>query len=240
MTERNIQSDIDAYENFVIGSRFENDLPLQETRHMLAGYINDEVVEASSQHGPGTALFMPRVFLEDPGVMYEIQKLPPDLSSKVADEFGDMTWFMFDVIAREGFRAQGKLQGSINVVDPDARIFDFESLDATVMNLAGSISVRGFFTGVPRKLAENPQLAYSRTADHLINALRSAKPDREEIASTAADMLIVLSYTAQDRLGTSIKNIAAFNRQKLTNRKKHGGDKRHDISFAKYQAGLRA
>lgn len=257
-----LRTDLDEYQDYVRMGRFP-EAQGTDWRFARATHISEEQLEFLTQHGPGMNILLPAKVWN--GLVKDnFTEMFGDLRTqqdKMADEMGDLLWFVTDTIDRNGQSVSDVATQSIqrHVPASTIEVTGFEHLDKIVTANAEAITVLPKFvlenrlynttTGESEwrtSLAEHPGLLYSRIGSRVIRALSSdtypsVQPtavDMEEspdINTALGDMLLVMAYIARDRLGTDLQMIADFNAAKLDNRIKNDFDKSKDISFTDFR-----
>lgn len=251
--------DTDGYREFVKSMRT-GDVE-DDWKDISVQYLNGEMLEALTQHGGPEAvvLFMPSDFIEG----FRPSDVSAETRYAIADELGDSLWFTVDVLDRTkstvGTATKDALESfGIEVSDEPKTFNDIQHFAVENADQIRYISKGGLTMGYTdinstpdhfiSTLPQNPLLHFTRTNRKLTRALEDGKKDIapyasgadfepvSDIALAAGQHLLSIAWIAQARLGVSLDGIAAFNRDKLLHRKKHG--KENDIHFDKSYAEL--
>lgn len=248
MTEYRTHSPLgfSAYGEFVTSSRFKDEEALN-WKGVYADFVESELMEFLTQHGPGSLLLLP----EECGEIH--LETPDDIRFHMADEMGDSVWFSFDIAERIGENPMAVCENALRLHVPewDSRITTFAELEACAVEVADDIKVinklgllygtnSAYRTTHLTSLKQHPHYLLMRTGQRLARSLNEGRNDLapfnatelESLRDTSqalGDYLLVLTYIAKARLNIPMQDIARFNIAKLSHRKMYG--KENDIHF---------
>ena len=238
-----------TYADFVALSRFQGEEDA-EWKDKYADFVESELMEFLTQHGPGSLLLLP----EECGELH--LEAPDDLRFHMADEMGDSIWFSFDIANRIGEDPMVLCEDALRRHLPDEdnlnpRVTTFAELESRAVDASDDIKVinklgllYSSMVADPAmhltSLKQHPNYLLFRTAQRLARSLNKGRNDLAPFTASGleqpgdtgqalGDYLLVLAYIAKARLNIPMQDIAQFNIAKLSHRKAHG--KENDIHF---------
>lgn len=225
------------YVNFVVGSQREDFSQNPEWPEYIAKLIHNEAVEFEMQHGNGFMVLIPEL------AQYAPDLVPPEeLKHKMADELGDLVWFVTLAAHLSGKDIMQLADESFQRLGDCERISTFQELQTAAIEHADNfkvptkIGLLGF--DLPeearmRSLRENPQYVFMRTEMRLARALEAGRYDcapptaselepLTDVDKALGDFMVAAAYVAANNLGWSIEDVLRYNAHKLTFRERFG------------------
>jgi len=237
------QLSLDEYSHFVAHSRVK--AAREDWQDEAADFITGEHIEFLTQHGPGALLLFPT------GIEISHGEDRDALRYHMADEMGDMLWFVTDVANRMNVRLQDVSCDSLSAqlgheVQSPQTFADIQKLaiehatDISVPNKLGMLFPEADKARRTTSLAQHPNYVLDRITHRLVRGPDQGKNDLspptatelepiQDLSRSLGTYLLTVAFVAKDRLGIDLEDVARFNIAKLQNRAQYG--KANDIHF---------
>ena len=244
---------LSSYDEHVVNSRFSPDID-RDWEMTYSQYLDAESLEMIAQHGDGMILLMP-LDTEQHGNFWPNPEDKLSLQYGMADEMGDILWFVFDVASHSQLSVSEVCKAALTELNikVDRPIESFSDIEEYAVAHADEIKVSTkaglMFEDLPPQhrqtsLSQNPQYLYVRTARRLSRSLDRGARDLApftaseletplEVEQALGTYLLVLAYIAREKLEVSLDEIAQFNMAKLIHRQQFG--KKFDLKFAAWK-----
>jgi len=226
---------IDEYQSQVVANRREDHNG--NWREVYPELLTGESLEFIGQHGVALSRIMPKEFDEviDHAAVAERDA---NLTPGMIEEMGDILWFATSASSYEGVNLKEACEETLRGYGVEnAIINEMADLDMAVMQNASKINVLDEMgISFPElddedrfvSVQDDPFYLFLRSGRRLIRSIQQAKEDVSpstyikepvlELPQAVGEFVCVLTYIANDRLGTSIGEITRRNIEKLQQR----------------------
>lgn len=141
--------------------------------------------------------------------------------SGMADEIGDLIWFLTDVADRQGWQLEDLLNYCLyeKGVTLEAPITNFNDFQKTITLHSGNISIAQNPSNKENSTARLSEASLELASNYLGLPDDPISESKMEDPKIIGDLFMIYSYYASAKLGVSLQQIADFNQQKILHRR---------------------